>query len=215
MIIEKRPNPLGRIASHADSEQDLVSCRSLGSGWMNYEIREKKLTARVLRAVALLVVAVIVLECSNRESGGPAVIPVHPDDPEMLAAMMQARDTFPEFRRAVEEDWKRVIPLMQSSMVKAYFFHPETPTEGEHMWVAYERFENNLIVGTLTSEPRLVRHVSKGDSVSFPLSRLSDWLYVEDDKAHGVFTVQLLRSRMTEEERRAHDSAYLFLFANE
>jgi uncharacterized protein YegJ (DUF2314 family) len=54
--------------------------------------------------------------------------------------------------------------------------------------------------------------VRPGQAVSFPLERLSDWLYVEGGKAMGVFTVRLLRTRMSDEERRAHDSYYPFSF---
>ncbi|MCI0359197.1 MAG: DUF2314 domain-containing protein [Planctomycetaceae bacterium] len=51
-----------------------------------------------------------------------------------------------------------------------------------------------------------------GSLVSFPLERLSDWLYVVDGKAYGAFTVRLLRSRMSDEEKQEHDSHYPFEF---
>ena len=44
------------------------------------------------------------------------------------------------------------------------------------------------------------------------LGRLSDWFYVVGDNAVGAFTVRLLRTRMTAEQRRAHDSHYPFRF---
>jgi len=140
------------------------------------------------------------------------IIPVDGDDPQMVDAMQQARGTFAEFRGEVEADWRRLIPVIQSSMVKAYFADPEDPDHGEHLWVQYEGFTNEMIHGTLMSQPGHVKSVTQGDAVSFPLARLSDWLYVEDNTAHGAFTVLLLRTRMTAEEREQHDDGYPFRF---
>jgi uncharacterized protein YegJ (DUF2314 family) len=133
----------------------------------------------------------------------------------MIEAMCLARQTFAEFRSNVEADWKRLIPIVQACMVKAYFANPEKPEEGEHLWIQYEGYSDDLINGTVLSEPDNLRKINQGDKVSFPTSRLSDWLYVENDTAHGAFTVQLLRKRMTSDERAQHDSAYPFKFINE
>ncbi len=42
--------------------------------------------------------------------------------------------------------------------------------------------------------------------MEFPASRLGDWLIVDDGRAKGLFTVQVLRARMSEDERAAHDA---------
>jgi uncharacterized protein YegJ (DUF2314 family) len=48
--------------------------------------------------------------------------------------------------------------------------------------------------------------------VRFQLDRVSDWLVASNGMARGAYTVQLLRKRMTDSERREHDSAYPFRF---
>lgn len=139
-------------------------------------------------------------------------IPVNPLDPEMNAAMQTARSRFPEFWREVSKDYKRAIPALGGSMVKAYFNDVGAPTRGEHMWVRDVQYYGKQITGVLSDTPRALRSVRSGDRVSFSLERLSDWFYVEDGKAVGAFTVRLLRNRMSAEQRREHDSHYPFRF---
>lgn len=142
----------------------------------------------------------------------PDTFPVYGDDPEMLRAMQQARESFPEFVREVEADWGRLIPVLDGAIVKAYFSDSDEPDEGEHIWVQFEGYEAGLIRGTLMSRPAHVRSVSEGDSVSFPLPNLSDCMYVEDGVARGAYTVKVLRERMSEAEREEHDREYPFSF---
>ncbi|MEZ5328454.1 MAG: DUF2314 domain-containing protein [Verrucomicrobiales bacterium] len=142
----------------------------------------------------------------------PPLIPVQSNDAEMQAAMQTARDRFPAFWREVSGDNKRVIPALGGSMVKAYFHDADAPQNGEHMWVNEVEYDGKTITGVLADTPRQLRSVRPGQRVTFPLERLSDWFYVDDDKAIGAFTVRLLRTRMTEKQRREHDSHYPFQF---
>jgi uncharacterized protein YegJ (DUF2314 family) len=142
----------------------------------------------------------------------PPSIKVQAGDPEMDAAMQTARDKFPEFWREVSTDHKRVIPVLEGSMVKAYFFDEGAPLTGEHMWVRDIEYDGQTISGVLVDTSIQLHSVRPGQHVSFPLMRLSDWLYVENGRAYGVFTVKLLRTRMTDDERKSHDSHYPFRF---
>ncbi len=126
--------------------------------------------------------------------------------------MQTARERFPEFWREVSADYKRVIPALGGSMVKAYFYDTGARKTGEHMWVRDVEYDGKTITAVLADTPRQLRSVRSGEQVSFPLERLSDWFYVEGDKAIGAFTVRLLRTRMSAEQRRAHDSHYPFQF---
>ena len=126
--------------------------------------------------------------------------------------MTTARKQFPDFWREVSADYKRAIPVLKRPMVKAYFNDEGAPLTGEHMWVSEIEYDGKMITGVLADTPIQLHSIRTGQRVSFPLERLSDWLYVENGKAVGVFTVKLLRTRMTEQERQAHDSHYPFKF---
>jgi uncharacterized protein YegJ (DUF2314 family) len=133
-------------------------------------------------------------------------------DEEMQAAMDLARARFPEFIRELSLDSRRAIPVLETAIVKAYFADADSTANGEHMWVSDVEWDGERITGVLTSRPRHVASVEAGEEVDLPLERLSDWLYVVDGKAHGAFTVQLLRKRMSEAEKKEHDKHYPFKF---
>jgi len=118
------------------------------------------------------------------------IIPVQPDDTEMVAAMQTARDRFPEFWSEISTDYKRVIPALGGSMVKAYFHDPEDSEGGEHMRASEVEYDGATITGVLTDRPGHVHSVRSGDRVSFPLEHLSDWLYVDEDKAIDIGSVR-------------------------
>jgi uncharacterized protein YegJ (DUF2314 family) len=153
------------------------------------------------------------LNVMRKDDKEPNVSPVEADDPGMLAAIRKARETFPDFLQAVEADSRRIIPALSFALVKAYFADVGSPDEGEHMWVTDVEFDGHTITGTLCDTPEHVQCVREGQQVNFPSDHLSDWLYVLVDEAHGGFTLRLLRSRMSDAERQAHDSQYPFSFA--
>ena len=148
----------------------------------------------------------------SRKTESDWIIGVGAKDPEMRAAIKQAQDTFPQFVSEIEKEYRRAIPALQLILVKAYFTDDDKPDQGEHMWVDNVQLKGDQITGRLSSSPQSVKSVKRGQKVSFPVSRLSDWLYVADGKAHGAFTVRLLRSRMSASEREEHDRHYPFTF---
>lgn len=158
----------------------------------------------------------LIAGCSRRsstvKSNMPEIIQVESDDAEMNRAMQEARDHFSEFWKVLEEDHHRVIPVHADALVKAYFEDRPGSRDGEHMWVAQIEYDGKLISGELIDTPGHVTTVKAGQKVTFPIERLSDWLYTKDQIAIGAYTVRLLRTRMSPEERRQHDSVYPFRF---
>ena len=66
--------------------------------------------------------------------------------------------------------------------------------------------------GILISQPNTLPHLKSGDEVSFSLEQISDWLVVKNGKAHGCYTVHVIRNMMTESERKEHDAQYPYGF---
>lgn len=108
------------------------------------------------------------------------------DDPEMVAAMQNAREKFPEFWTVVAEDLKRPAPLLDAATVKAYFYDEDAPEDGEHLWVDITEYDGETITGFLIDRPKTITSVQSGTRVSFTLERVTDWLYVLDEKAVGL-----------------------------
>lgn len=50
--------------------------------------------------------------------------------------------------------------------------------------------------------------------MAVPLSQISDWLFATRGKTYGGFTIQAMRSEMTNKERKEHDKAWGFDFGD-
>ena len=118
----------------------------------------------------------------------------HGDDAEMNAAIDEARRRLPEFRRALDEDARRLLPEIEGSLVKAAFESPITH-KTEHMWIEDAGFEDGKIVGTLSNEPQEIPELRKGEWVSVDFSQVSDWAYRKNDRTFGGFTVKVMQRR--------------------
>lgn len=116
------------------------------------------------------------------------------DDAEMNAAIAEAQKRLPEFRRALDTDARRVIPQIEGSLVKARFESMITHAV-EHMWLEDAGFEDDMIVGTLASEPNNIPEHSKGDRVTVSPETVSDWAYREGGRTFGGFTIRVMQRR--------------------
>lgn len=164
---------------------------------------------------ALLIAALPCLAEENkkdRETSTGRIIDVDDEDKGMNDAMAQARKEFPAFWKAVSEDRKKKKPALVPAMVKAAFSDKGKEEGGEHLWIDEVSYDGKMISGVVASEPADLKSVKLGEKVSFPLERLSDWLYVEKGVAKGAFTVNYLRKQMSAKERKEHDGSYPFRF---
>jgi uncharacterized protein YegJ (DUF2314 family) len=110
------------------------------------------------------------------------------------AEMEEAQRRLPEFRRALDEDARRLIPTIEGAIVKARFESPITH-KTEHMWIEDAGFEDEKIVGTLASEPNAVPEFKKGEWVSISPEDISDWAYRQSGRTFGGFTIRVMQRR--------------------
>jgi uncharacterized protein YegJ (DUF2314 family) len=76
------------------------------------------------------------------------------------------------------------------------------------MWVSDIDFYGSTVRGTLINSPNWLTGVEEGHQVEAPFSHVTDWMFTAEGKAYGAHTVQLMRSRMGAQERKAHDEAW-------
>lgn len=136
------------------------------------------------------------------------IIGVPPSDADMQSASQQARDTF----RTFVDQFRKHDPNCSPFILKVFYPDSKVPNGGEHLWMTVRSVTDKSAIGIITSRPFFISTVKGGDLVEIQLSQISDWLYVQRGRAVGAYTVQLLRSRMTPEQKAQHDSAYPFLF---
>lgn len=56
--------------------------------------------------------------------------------------------------------------------------------------------------GTLAVEPDDTRLVTPGQRPRFTVQEISDWLYLDDDRLVGGYTIRYVTDRMTPEDKR-------------
>lgn len=143
---------------------------------------------------------------------GSPVFYMDSEDAAMQAVVSQAQSTFQFFWREAYWEKRRIVPALVVSSVKAPFSDEEmTMTSDapvEHMWVTDIEFDGETIYGNLNSDPNDVTSVKAGDAVQLPIAGISDWLYGLGGKAYGGFTINLMRSQMSADEREVHDNAW-------
>ena len=106
-----------------------------------------------------------------------------------------------------------MVPAFEDTSVKAFFPVDRNQSEdmkapdGEHMYVKDISTDGKTVFGTLNNDPHQIRWIKDGDSVSFPISRLSDWFLVPHGKgpAMGGFTVDVLKRQMDPQELKEYE----------
>ncbi|PVZ39684.1 DUF2314 domain-containing protein [Pseudomonas sp. CC120222-01a] len=126
-------------------------------------------------------------------------------------AVSSAQATFKFYWREMSWEARRIIKCLDMAAVKLSFMldpdDPDIPVV-ENMWVNDVDFDGETITGVLMNEPRWATEFKAGDLVSLPFAALNDWMYVRGGHVYGGFTVDALRSSMSDDERAGHDAAW-------
>jgi uncharacterized protein YegJ (DUF2314 family) len=133
------------------------------------------------------------------------------DDPKMIQAYQEAQDNFKYFWRELSWEYRRIVPALDTACVKVAFSQDSETGDDplvEHMWINEIEFNGHHVSGVLLNEPNELTNVEEGDAVKIPLAQLSDWLFATRDKTYGGYTIQVLRSGMSDAERKEHDEAW-------
>lgn len=143
--------------------------------------------------------------CQNNQTskiereGEPTIYTFTDEDTEMNEAIITANQTLGEFDKAL----KCANPDYRLFALKTRF---KTPNGGEHIWVSNISIKGNTYYGVVDNLPEKTTEVKMGDSIQVHKDNISDWMYVDNQKLRGGFTIRLLRKRMTESERKQYDA---------
>jgi len=136
------------------------------------------------------------------------------DDPGMAKAVANAVASFKYLWRELTWEYRRIVPALELSAIKAAFNDPGgTLDTAEHMWLSNIEFDGETISATLMNSPNGLKSIAEGDGVKLRVDQLEDWMYVVGGHVYGGFTIQVLRAGMSPAERRSHDEAWGFDFA--
>jgi uncharacterized protein YegJ (DUF2314 family) len=133
------------------------------------------------------------------------------ENPKMIEARKNAQKTFKYFWRELCWERKRIVRALNIACVKITFTQETEDIENpivEYMWINEVMFDGNNVTGVLINNPNELTNASKGDFISVTINQISDWLFALNYKTYGGFTIQAMRSEMTNQERKEHDNAW-------
>lgn len=106
-------------------------------------------------------------------------------DPEMLAAVAQARDTLDQFLALAANP----EPGTSAYKLKVVVRDGE---KIEPFWVMPFQVDENGFEGTLANSPVILGNVSLGETIRFTRDDVIDWGYLRNGRQAGSFTVCVL-----------------------
>jgi uncharacterized protein YegJ (DUF2314 family) len=118
-----------------------------------------------------------ILERTRRDD----VTLVPKDDPDMAAAMRKARALLPEFLTLA----KAPPPGTSGFSLKVRVRDGDTV---EYFWIIPFAVKDGQFSGKVDNEPRSVRNVALGQTITFAESEIVDWLYVDGGNMKGNYT---------------------------
>lgn len=157
-----------------------------------------------MRQLAILFFLFGLISCNNKQAtktereGEPTVYSVNDNDSEMNETIRTANLTLDKFKAAL----KSSNPSYKYFALKTRF---KTPNGGEHIWVSNITITNNKYFGVVDNLPKVAVDVKLGDTIQITNDNISDWMYVDNQKLRGGYTIRLLRKRMSESERKQFD----------
>lgn len=156
-----------------------------------------------LMLLSLAALASCAKEPVIEREGEPKVTGFEAEDPEMNAAMRQARATLTDFEKRLAQP----PPTQQHLGLKGRF---EEGEHVEHMWIGEIEVTSEGYRGVLGNHPVHIQSIDVGSKVLVTREQVSDWMAIDDGKLVGGYTLRVQRARMSPEERAEFDAQMAF-----
>jgi uncharacterized protein YegJ (DUF2314 family) len=123
----------------------------------------------------------------------------------MQLAVKEARKTVEKFITALEhpgpgqQDFEVKKPFIQGNQV-------------EHIWLSDVRFIGNRFQGQIDNQPRKIGGLKVGQIVSVSPRDISDWLYIDNGKLVGGYTVRVHYNELSPQQKQEFDRHANFKF---
>lgn len=128
-----------------------------------------------------------------RAQSADKTVAVAADDPEMTAAIEQARATLDDFLALSAAP----PPGTDKFKLKVKIVDGDAT---EHFWVIPFKRTATGFAGILANEPELVRNVVFGQYIEFSRDDISDWGYTRDGHQVGSYTVCVMLKKMSAQD---------------
>lgn len=143
--------------------------------------------------IHLLIFITLLVNCNN----DPETLQRNYDEKEMEAAIEKGRNTFNDFltRFKTQQDGD------QDYSVKVKI---SDDNGTEHFWLTDINLESEPYSGIISNDPGIVKCVKIGQKYSFTFKDISDWMYMNDGKMYGNYTLRVLVKSMPKKQAEAY-----------
>ncbi len=130
----------------------------------------------------------------------PPYIEVPKNHAAMHGAVIQARKTVGQFIAALkhpapgQKDFEIKKPFIQKGQI-------------EHIWLSDVQLVGNRFQARVDNQPRKIQRLKLGQVVSVDPKEISDWLYIDNGKLVGGYTVRVQYSELSAKEKQEFDRA--------
>lgn len=124
-------------------------------------------------------------QTTTQKARSDQVFMIKTGDPDMMAARQKARATLPEFLRTAGAPRTG----MRNFTVKIGIADGE---QHEFFWIAPFKQNGTRFTGQIDNTPRLVKNVTKNQTVTFDEADITDWMYMDNGKMKGNFSACVL-----------------------
>jgi uncharacterized protein YegJ (DUF2314 family) len=142
---------------------------------------------KAIRCFSTLLLLPLCSGCGDTDKARPLAVPA--GDPELAAAIDEARRTLPEFFAVLDKPRDDVSGL-------ALKLELTDANGNEFLWLNAIRYKEGKLVGTVNNQPYVVRSVKYGEQVEIDPAKIRDWLFVRGGKVHGNHTARVLVRRL-------------------
>lgn len=128
----------------------------------------------------------------------PEYFQVKNEHAAMHQAVIHARKTVGKFIGALKHpaagqiDFEVKKPFVQGNEV-------------EHIWLSDVQFTGSRFQGRVDNTPRKIRGVKIGQLVSVNPNEISDWVYIDNGKLVGGYTIRARYNELTAEQKKEFD----------
>ena len=130
-----------------------------------------------------------------RRVGEPHYVKIADDDKAMERAVQKARKTV-----------AKLIAALRSPKGNLSRFAIKKPfVEGdkvEHLWLKEVSFDGRLFHGKIDNKPVDLQEVRLGQEVAVAPAEISDWMYVQDGRLVGGYTIHAVCKNMSPAEKK-------------
>ena len=138
---------------------------------------------------------------ANKNDSTDEVFVYSQDHEEMNAAQIEARKSYPDFLKALQDKCNGCDHFS----VKMRFSYGQS--NGEHIWIEDLELFNGKVFGKVANIPENIQDLKYGDTVEIVEKNLSDWKYVQNGKLIGGYTLRVMYKKMSDEEKRQLESS--------